>query len=248
MRSAASSARESRRRPETLGVDRPGSQRVLSAAPGPSALTRGSVGSAATAFRGLPEMARRAVAIPGLAVAPGSDPLGGSPVPPDVVSVLRRRRGRGAPHGADVAHAMGERLETDLTGVRVHTDHESALVARTLQATALTHGDDVYFSAGAYAPHSGAGRRLLAHELAHIAQNRTDAASSATAPLIGRADDPAEAEADRIADRVVGGLSLHAPQPPGPGSAGPTAAGRNAAIQRSVGKSLEQAGSTRQLM
>lgn len=52
--------------------------------------------------------------------------------------------------------------------VRVHTDASAAASARALDAAAYTVGSHIVFGAGAYTPHTPAGRALLAHELAHV--------------------------------------------------------------------------------
>jgi hypothetical protein len=65
------------------------------------------------------------------------------------------------------------RLGYDLSQVRIHTDGQAAESARSLQAKALTVGQDVLFAAGEYAPESEDGQRLLAHELAHTLQWRS---------------------------------------------------------------------------
>ena len=66
----------------------------------------------------------------------------------------------------------------DFGDVRVHTDSRAAESADSLNARAYTVGQHVVFGAGEYSPASAAGRRLLAHELTHVVQQRADAASS----------------------------------------------------------------------
>jgi hypothetical protein len=67
---------------------------------------------------------------------------------------------------------MEARLGHDLSRVRVHDDPPAAESARVLAADAYTLGSDVVFAAGRYAPDTEAGRALLAHELAHVVQQR----------------------------------------------------------------------------
>jgi len=62
------------------------------------------------------------------------------------------------------------RLGYDLGGVRVHADDGAARAASSISARAFTAGSDLYFGAGEYAPDTAEGRRLLAHELAHVLQ------------------------------------------------------------------------------
>jgi hypothetical protein len=57
---------------------------------------------------------------------------------------------------------------------------------------------------GGYAPHSTAGRKLLAHELTHTLQQKNGAGVQASGP-ISRPGDPAERQADAMADRLVEG-------------------------------------------
>lgn len=64
------------------------------------------------------------------------------------------------------------RYGLDFGGVRMHTDGEAARQADQLDARAFTHGQDISFGRGEYAPHTDSGRRLLAHELAHVAQQK----------------------------------------------------------------------------
>jgi hypothetical protein len=49
---------------------------------------------------------------------------------------------------------------------------ECLLIARSLNALAVTIAGDIYFRNGAYRPESEEGRKLLAHELTHVAQYR----------------------------------------------------------------------------
>ena len=67
---------------------------------------------------------------------------------------------------------MEPALGADLSGVRVHTGGEADALARSVRALAFTNGRDIFFRAGRYAPGSAAGARLLAHELAHVAQHQ----------------------------------------------------------------------------
>jgi hypothetical protein len=76
------------------------------------------------------------------------------------------------PLDAAVQADMGARLGHDFGAVRVHTDAMAAASARQLNARAFTVGRDIVFGAGQFAPSTPAGRALLAHELAHVVQQR----------------------------------------------------------------------------
>jgi hypothetical protein len=65
---------------------------------------------------------------------------------------------------------MEPRFGRDFSDVRVHVDDAAARSAHAAGALAYTVGEHVAFASSRYAPASATGRRLLAHELAHVAQ------------------------------------------------------------------------------
>ncbi|HKQ31495.1 MAG TPA: DUF4157 domain-containing protein [Burkholderiales bacterium] len=76
------------------------------------------------------------------------------------------------------------RFGRDLSDVRVHTGADAARSAHAVQARAYTLGSDVVFGEGEYAPSTPQGKHLLAHELAHVAQQH--ARSAQDAPTLWR--------------------------------------------------------------
>ncbi|MEP7219674.1 MAG: DUF4157 domain-containing protein, partial [Bacteroidota bacterium] len=78
----------------------------------------------------------------------------------------------GSPLDADVRQYMEPRFAHDFSGVRVHTDAHAAESADAVNALAYTVGDRVVFGANRYRPGTMEGKRLLAHELAHVVQQR----------------------------------------------------------------------------
>jgi hypothetical protein len=60
----------------------------------------------------------------------------------------------------------------EFSSVRIHDDARAAAAAAGINAAAFTLGQDVVFGAGRYAPSTGEGHELLAHELAHTIQQR----------------------------------------------------------------------------
>jgi hypothetical protein len=82
----------------------------------------------------------------------------------------------GRPLDASVRTGIEARLGGDFGRVRLHTDRAAARTAAALSARAFTVGEHVVFGEGQYAPGSAAGRALLAHELAHTAQQRATGA------------------------------------------------------------------------
>ena len=102
---------------------------------------------------------------------------------------------------------MEPRFRHDFSRVRVHADTQAAESARAVNALAFTVGNDVVFGNGQYAPQTPAGRRLLAHELAHtIQQSRSGATPLHAGSLrLSRREDPAEREANAAAGQVSQG-------------------------------------------
>ena len=67
---------------------------------------------------------------------------------------------------------MEQRFGHDFGRVRLHTQARAAESAAAVGARAYTVGPDVVFAAGEYVPDTDAGRRLIAHELAHVIQQQ----------------------------------------------------------------------------
>lgn len=111
---------------------------------------------------------------------------------------------RGRPLHPATRAGMEASFGVDLSGVRIHSDAAAQQSARLLGAKAYTVGRDITFAAQRYAPWSAEGRRLLAHELAHVVQqSRGGAAPEAHAPSPGL-EAGAAAAATQVADGATG--------------------------------------------
>ena len=144
------------------------------------------------------------------------DPLAGSQVDDGIQQALRRRAGKGQELPAELAGSMGEALGHDLSAVRVHADSEAGELASAVQSQAFTHGNDLYFAPGRFRPGSAEGQRLIAHELGHVVAQRTGQDTGDGGGLtVGAADHPAEAAADRVADRTMAALRRKVDHPAG---------------------------------
>lgn len=108
----------------------------------------------------------------------------------------------------------------DFSQVRLHTDPIAAESAGSLRANAYTVGSHIIFASGGYQPASSEGRRLLAHELAHVVQEPMAESTSRNHSMCAggvRADDisspgqPSELEAERAAAMVVDGPTAGTP-------------------------------------
>jgi hypothetical protein len=134
---------------------------------------------------------------------PGSGILPGGRVHPDVEAAIATARGRGGALDAGVRDRVGAALDDPLTDVRVHADERADALARSVSARAFTTGSDVFFARGEYRPATASGDALIAHELAHVVQQRD---SPAIGPLT--VTDPGgelEVEAEAIARELGGG-------------------------------------------
>lgn len=82
--------------------------------------------------------------------------------------------GTGRPLDAAARAFFEPRFGRDLREVRVHDDRTADTQARQLGARAFAVGSDIAFRRGEYDPATEAGRRLLAHELAHVVQTGSE--------------------------------------------------------------------------
>jgi uncharacterized protein DUF4157 len=145
------------------------------------------------------------------AQSPDPGPLPGSsdsrPAIAGVVGASLRRaiegsRRGGRPLDHRTATELGAALGRDISHVRVHDDDQADRLSRSLDAAAFTIGSDIFFRARHYRPGTTAGRRLLAHELAHVAQQGTGL-RSAHRYRLAPAGDPGERAADRAAEDIA---------------------------------------------
>jgi hypothetical protein len=130
-----------------------------------------------------------------------------STVPPIVPQVLSAA---GEPLDPTTRAFMEPRFGHDFGRVRVHRDAKAAESAWAVNALAYTVGHDVVFGRSQYAPHAPAGRKFLAHELAHVIQQGAGAGITG-ALRISEPQGAAEQEADQIANAVGHGSGLARP-------------------------------------
>ena len=78
--------------------------------------------------------------------------------------------------GSRLYGGLKEKMESgfgrDFSNVRLHTDEASAEMSSSISAKAFTYGNDIYFNQGQFNPKTRDGQKLLAHELAHVAQGK----------------------------------------------------------------------------
>ena len=121
-------------------------------------------------------------------------------VPPIVDQVLNSP---GQPLNEVTRADMERRFGHDFSQVRVHSDARAGESADVVNAQAYTVGRDVVFGAGRFSEQSAEGQKLLAHELAHVAQP-----SEAGSQGISQPGDAGEREADRAAEGFARGETV----------------------------------------
>jgi hypothetical protein len=101
---------------------------------------------------------------------------------------------------------MESRYGADFTSVRVHADAQAAAWADAVGARAFTAGEHIGFGAGAYAPHTTSGSWILAHELAHVLQQRQGTVAGGAGPDGVRVSDPRDP--DELAAQTQADLAM----------------------------------------
>ena len=109
---------------------------------------------------------------------------------------------RGHPLPSDLQASWSQRLGRSVDDVRVHADSATGRMVQDTGVNAISHGNDVFFAPGRFAPGTSAGRALLGHELAHSLQ--TDASSRSGSAISTRS--PAlERQADGVGHELSDG-------------------------------------------
>jgi hypothetical protein len=129
------------------------------------------------------------------AARPSTVPAAGS-IAPSVVNQALRQPGRRL--DGQLQARFGAMLGADLSGVVLHTDGLAAESANAISASAYAVGNHIAFGAGSFAPETGAGQRLLLHELVHVAQTGGSGADPGAALTLGAPDSAAEHQAQQI--------------------------------------------------
>ena len=67
---------------------------------------------------------------------------------------------------------METKSRADLSGVTVNADSHAMQISKELNVEAFTYGKDTYFGAGRYSPGISSGKRLMAHDLTRVVQQK----------------------------------------------------------------------------
>lgn len=126
----------------------------------------------------------------------GNEGEGG--VPPIVHEALRSTS---QPLDGATRAFMESHFGHDFSQVRVHTDTRAAESAQAIDALAYTVGRDIMFGVGQYAPATLAGKKLLAHELTHVVQQRgADYSNLILSDSNGQSEQQARSAASAVMD------------------------------------------------
>ena len=90
----------------------------------------------------------------------------------DLAGRINSAKGGGKPLEPGIKDEMGNRFGANFSNVKIHTGPTSVQMSRELGAKAFTVGNDIHFNQGQYSPGTAKGRHLMAHELAHVMQQR----------------------------------------------------------------------------
>lgn len=120
----------------------------------------------------------------------------------DDPQAIQARLGAGQSLDGSVKSRMESAFGESFSGVQVHTDANAAGLSSNLNSRAFTVGAHVAFGAGEYQPGTLVGDALIAHELAHVMQQRRGEASQSPAQK-GAGYSGLEEDADRVAVGAV---------------------------------------------
>ena len=123
--------------------------------------------------------------------------------PDELARAVDSQRGGGQALPTKTQSKMENALDTDLSGVRIHSNAASDELSRDFGARAFTTGQDIFFRSGAYDPGSAAGEKLVAHELTHVVQQGNEPARLTGREMsVSEPGDAGEREADQISSSV----------------------------------------------
>ena len=132
----------------------------------------------------------------------GEGILPGGLVHPDVEAAIAQAQGGGRSLDRSVRRELEPAYGSSLHDVRVHTGDGAAALASAVSARAFTVGSDIFFAHGAYDPSSAGGQDLIAHEVAHVVQQR--GAPSAGPLTVSSPGDAIEREAEAMSRDAAG--------------------------------------------
>jgi hypothetical protein len=153
-----------------------------------------------------PNWVQERIAAGGRFTAPAAQPKAAAPrlSPNGTTTQLPPHFGVGASRGEPLPPAVRQKMEAAFgqrfADVRIHVGAQ----APSIGALAYTQGSNIHFAPGQYAPSTPRGQQILAHELAHVVQQRSGRVRNPFGSGVAVVQDHAlEAEAERMSQRVM---------------------------------------------
>lgn len=91
----------------------------------------------------------------------------------DFSSYLSSLSSKGSSLPGESKNFFEPRFGYDFSDVKIHTDADAAKSAQSVNALAYTSGNNIVFNRNQFSPGSDHGKRLLAHELTHVVQQKS---------------------------------------------------------------------------
>lgn len=91
----------------------------------------------------------------------------------DLTEYIYQLENRGSPLPRATRQFFESRFNHDFSDVRIHTDTNAVRSARSVQALAYTVNNNIVFNQSRFSPATYQGKKLLAHELTHVVQQKS---------------------------------------------------------------------------
>lgn len=128
----------------------------------------------------------------------------GETVQPKSPQKVQEELGKGSSFSGDTKGRMETAFGSGFSNVQIHTDSKAQQLSGEMKARAFTVGNHIAFGAGEYKPNTLVGDALLAHELAHVEQQRgADVQTQSKPQMSGMEYNALESEANEAATQVM---------------------------------------------
>jgi len=91
---------------------------------------------------------------------------------PDVYSGIRQTLSQGSALPPKIKSTLEPRFGRNFSKVRIHTGNSAEILCKKLNAKAFATGKNIFFGNGYYYPDTKEGKKLIAHELTHVVQQK----------------------------------------------------------------------------
>jgi hypothetical protein len=95
----------------------------------------------------------------------------------ELTSYINSLSSKGSPLPDSSRSFFEPRFGPDFSGVKIHNDADAAKSSQSVNALAYTVGNNIVFNQNQFSPDNDGGKKLLAHELTHVAQQTSGISS-----------------------------------------------------------------------